>query len=77
MPKTLHLVTQEARRQSDWPYRQDWIVSRVALWEQGLVLEGTNLNYPEDHPDRSFYWLYIGPMGPFSWRFDFTNAVFE
>jgi hypothetical protein len=79
---TLEMVTQEARPQSDWPYRQDWIVKRVSHWpgENGLALQGINANYPEGEPGREFYWLYSGCTlrdRPFSWRFDFTGATFD
>ncbi len=78
---TLELITQEARPRSDWPYEQDWIVSRVTPWKagNGVAIEGVNMNYPEGTPDRHFYWLFdrCSLQRPLDWRYDFTNAVFE
>ena len=68
-------ICQEARPQSEWPYRQDWIVERVTLAPGGysayypLYVIGMNLNNGEQ-----FIWNL--PL-PLSWRYDFTNAEYK
>ena len=64
-------LSQEARSQSDWPYSQSWIVSRIALdtenrmyWVEGRLRNGG-----------SFHWG--SRIQPLDWRYDLTHAVME
>jgi hypothetical protein len=67
-------LCQEATPQSEWPYAQDWIVSRVNLAPGGydsyypVYVHGLNLN-----DGREFIWAL--PL-PLSWRYDLSNAEY-
>lgn len=74
-------ITQEARPQSEWPYPQDWIVSRIkwdsgnrCYWIEGHLLRGQPFYWGQSHKLRIEDGIgYIR----LDWRFDLTNATYE
>ena len=69
----MDFVHQDATPQSEWPYKQDWIVERVILNPDGyyrVTTIGRNLS----EGGKLFVWRV--PL-PLCWRYDLTNAVYE
>lgn len=68
-------LSQEAMPERDWPYRPDWIVTRVSLSPHGwasaypVVVTGRNLS----EGGRLFVWQL--PL-PLSWRYDLRAAEY-
>lgn len=67
-------ICQEATPPHNWPYKRDWIVSRVTLAPGGysayypLYVHGLNTN-----DGQTFIWNL--PL-PLSWRYDLEQAEF-
>lgn len=74
-PADVITICQDSRPRADWPYEQDWIVSRVMLSRDGygsyypLYVQGINTN------DGSDFFSNV-PL-PLSWRYDLTNAKYD
>jgi hypothetical protein len=65
-------LAQEARPQSEWPYKADWIVSHIKLdtgnriyWIEGRLKSG-----------ESFFWGHYLDR-PLDWRYDLAAATYE